>query len=103
MNKNNMADEFLNTIIESFTNKKHIFLNSFRFTSQGKLFHKKGNLHTLYTIAKAIISKMKESHNLANFVHELDYYKKFVMEDLQSYEKRIKEIEVINFLFKVPS
>ena len=35
MNKNNMADEFLNTIIESFTNKKYIFLNSFRFTSQG--------------------------------------------------------------------
>lgn len=35
MNKNNMADEFLNTIIESFTNKKHIFLKSLRFTSQG--------------------------------------------------------------------
>ena len=35
MNKNNMADEFLNMLIESFTNKKHIFLKSLRFTSQG--------------------------------------------------------------------
>ena len=63
-----MADEFLNTIIESFTNKKHIFLKSLRFTTQGIQYfiHSRylyrtnsGNLHTLYTIAKAIINKLK--------------------------------------------
>ena len=35
MKKNNMADSFLNSIIENFTNKNYIFLNSFRFTTQG--------------------------------------------------------------------
>lgn len=54
-----MSDEFFNTIIESFTNKKHIFLKSLRFTSQGIIILIKGNLHTLYTIAKTIINKLK--------------------------------------------
>jgi hypothetical protein len=34
-NKNNMADAFLDSVIENFTNKNYIFLNSLRFTTQG--------------------------------------------------------------------
>ncbi len=42
-----MTDKFLEFLIEAFTNKQYVFLNSFRFTNQG-------NIHSLYNISKKV-------------------------------------------------
>lgn len=72
------SDSFLAFLIENFTKRDFVFLNTVKFTSQG-------NLHSLYNIAKDLAYTLNSTNQLVLFLNEFEPWKKFIMTDLKNY------------------
>lgn len=80
-----MEDNFLEFLIAAFINKKYVFLNSFRLTSQG-------NIHSLYSLSKRIAFEMEKVLKYSNFKKNFEYWRTFVADSLQLYELKLDSI-----------
>lgn len=84
---NKFSKTFLAFLIENFTKRDFIFLNTVKFTSQGSIFIYLGNLHSLYNIAKDLAYTLNSTNQLVLFLNEFEPWKKFIMTDLKNYEE----------------
>lgn len=72
------SDSFLSYLIENFTKRDFIFLNTVKFTTQG-------NLYALYIISKDLAYSLNSTNELVIFLNEFEPWKKFIMNDLKNY------------------
>jgi hypothetical protein len=83
------SEGFLAFLIESFTKRDFVFLNTVKFTTQGKIIYNVGNLHSLYNIAKDLAYTLNSTNQLVIFLNEFEPWKKFIMNDLKNFEEKI--------------
>lgn len=79
-------ESFLAFLIENFTQRHYIFLNTFKFATQGIFFIYSGNLQSLYNISKDLAYTLNSTNQLVIMLNEFEPWQKFIMNDLKVYE-----------------
>lgn len=80
------SESFLAFLIENFTQRHYIFLNTFKFTPQGIHLIYSGNLQSLYNISKDLAYTLNSTNQLVIMLNEFEPWQKFIMNDLKVYE-----------------
>lgn len=83
--KGNNIHKFLEFLIEAFSNRKYVFLNSTRMTSQG-------DIHSIYFISRKVSSELEKASVFLNITNEYDTWRNFIINSLQLYENRSERI-----------
>lgn len=75
---------FLGFLIMTFKNHDYMFLNSCKLSTYGYI-------HSLYNIATAICLKLQKSEDLRKIMRRFEPWERFVVDDLQEYEKGLDQ------------
>jgi hypothetical protein len=71
--------KFLFFLVQAFSNKKYMFLNSAKMINQG-------DIHSLYFIARKITVELDRMPVIVDATNDFDFWKDFVLKVLQKYE-----------------
>ena len=70
---------FLSFLVQAFSNKKYMFLNSTKMINQG-------DIHFLYFVSRKITAELDRIPAIVDSTNEYDFWKLFVLNVLQKYE-----------------
>ncbi len=89
-----VTQSFLAFLIENFTQRDYIFLNTFKFTTQGINWPNLGNLQSIYNISKDLAYTLNSTNELVVLLNEFEPWKKFIMNDLKLYEEKTYPLSI---------
>lgn len=72
-------------LIEAFSNRKYVFLNSTRMTTQG-------DIYSLYFISRKVTNELEKVAAYCNLTNDYAAWRHFIVNSLQIYEAKSEKV-----------